>query len=110
MRSCSIKEITMFDISSHSAELSPAFALRRLIFGHRITEMIAVATRLGLADLLGDSAQTPSELASQLDVNPDALGRLLRALASVGVLAAQGQDCFALTPMGHYLRSDVPDS
>ena len=62
----------MVDHSLPSADLSPAFALRRLIFGHRVTEMIAVATRLGLADLLGDTAQTAPALAAQLDVSPDA--------------------------------------
>jgi hypothetical protein len=100
----------MFDTSLPSADLSPAFALRRLIFGHRVTEMIAVATRLGLADLLGDAAQTAPALAAQLDVSPDALYRLLRALASVGVVVAREQDRFALTPLGHCLRSDAPDS
>lgn len=71
----------MYAHSPSSADLPPAFALRRLIFGHRVTEMIAVATRLNLADLLGDSAQTAVELAAQLAVTPDALHRLLRALA-----------------------------
>jgi SAM-dependent methyltransferase len=100
----------MFDNGLPSEDLPPAFALRRLIFGHRLTEMIAVATRLGLADLLGDSAQTASELAAQLDANPNALHRLLRALASVGVVAAYEHDQYALTPIGQCLRSDAPDS
>src|SRR5215212_5060117 len=100
----------MFDTNGPSADLSPAFALRRLIFGHRVTEMIAVATRLGLADLLGETAQTAPELAAQLEVNPSALHRLLRALASVGVVVAHANDRFALTAMGHCLRRDTPDS
>ena len=100
----------MFDTSLPSADLPPAFALRRLIFGHRVTEMIAVATQLGLADLLGDAAQTAPALAAQLDVSPDALYRLLRALASVGVVVACEQDRFALTALGQCLRSDAPDS
>jgi precorrin-6B methylase 2 len=93
-----------------SADLSPAFALRRLIFGHRVTEMIAVATRLGLADTLGESAQTAPELAARLEADPDALYRLLRALASVGIVEARGQDRFALSAIGCCLRTDVPDS
>jgi hypothetical protein len=89
----------MFDTSSASSELAPAFALRRLIFGHRITEMIAVAIRLGLADQLGDTEQTGYELAARLAINPQALQRLLRALASVGVVASRGHDRFALMPI-----------
>jgi SAM-dependent methyltransferase len=100
----------MIDISLPSADVSPAFALRRLIFGHRVTEVIATATRLGLADLLGDTAQTAFELASQLEIDAPALHRLLRALASVGVVEARAPDRFALTPIGHCLRSDAPDS
>jgi predicted O-methyltransferase YrrM len=100
----------MFDYGSASLDLAPAFALRRLIFGHRVTEMIAVATRLGLADQLGDTEQTALELAAQLQVDPQALQRLLRALASVGVVVSRAHERFALTPMGQCLRSDAPDS
>jgi cyclopropane fatty-acyl-phospholipid synthase-like methyltransferase len=100
----------MFDNDVTSPDLAPAFALRRLIFGHRVTEMIAVATRLGLADQLGDTAQTALELASRLALDSRSLQRLLRALVSVGVVVPREHDRFALTPMGHCLRSDVPDS
>jgi SAM-dependent methyltransferase len=94
---------------SSSPNLAPALALRRLIFGHRVTAMIAVATQLGLADLLGDTAQSVAELAPQLQVNTRALDRLLRALCSIGVVT--GSDGrYALTPMGQCLRRDAPDS
>jgi hypothetical protein len=44
-------------LDAPSGDLSPAFALRRLIIGHRVTDMIAVATRLGLADMYGERAK-----------------------------------------------------
>src|SRR5215212_9891521 len=100
----------MFDNLSTSLDVPPAIALRRLIFGHRVTEMIAVATRLGLADLLGDTTQSAAELAPHIQVDPGALHRLLRALSSVGIVLAHEHDRFALSPIGLCLRSDAPDS
>jgi SAM-dependent methyltransferase len=100
----------MFDNLATAVDLPPALALRRLIFGHRVTAMIAVATQLGLADLLGDSAQTAAELAPRIHADARALHRLLRALSSVDVVVALEHDRYALTPLGQCLRSDVPDS
>ncbi|MEP7190153.1 MAG: methyltransferase [Roseiflexaceae bacterium] len=100
----------MFDNLSTGMHVPPAIALRRLIFGHRVTEMIAVATRLGLTDLLGDSTQSAAELAPYIQVDAGALHRLLRALASVGIVVADEHNRFALTPIGQCLRRDAPDS
>jgi hypothetical protein len=36
-------------------DLPPALALRRLILGHRVTQVIATAAQLGLADHLTDT-------------------------------------------------------
>lgn len=43
-------------------------------------------------------------------MHADALYRLLRALASVGVLQEDEERRFSLTPIGERLRSDAPDS
>ena len=42
--------------------------------------------------------------------HPRALYRLLRALAGLGVLAAQDNGCFALTPLAEPLRTGAPGS
>ncbi len=99
----------MFD-DAPSAELAPPLALRRLIFGHRIAHIIGVAAELGIADHLGATAQRAVDLAPKLHVDAEVLHRLLRALASIGVLKAHEADRFALTPMGACLRRDAPDS
>jgi SAM-dependent methyltransferase len=49
-------------------------------------------------------------LAAATETHPDALYRLLRALASVGIFAEDESGQFALTPLAEPLRSDVAGS
>jgi len=90
-----------------STDLPPALALRQLIFGHRVTQIIATAVRLGLADQLNDSPQRAADLAPLVQADVRALHRLLRALASVGVVAEVEHGRFTLTPIGACLQTDA---
>ena len=83
--------------------------LRRLINGYQVTQAIHVAAVLGIADLLADGPRTSDDLAVATDGAPDALYRLLRALAGVGVLREEEDRRFALTELGACLRSDAPE-
>lgn len=78
--------------------------------GSWITQGLAVAAELGLADILASEPRSCEELAEQTRANSDALHRLLRALASVGIFAMDEQGRFSLTPLAEMLRSDVPGS
>ena len=84
--------------------------LAGLITGFRVTPALYVAAVLGVADLLTDGARTSDALAAETDTDPDALYRLLRALATVGVFEEQPGRRFALTDLGDGLRSDVEGS
>lgn len=88
----------------------PSAALRRLINGFQVTQAIHVATVLGLADLLAGGPRSSDDLAAATKTHPDALYRLLRALASIGVFREEDGRQFALTDLGAGLRSDAPDS
>ncbi len=90
--------------------VSPAAALRQMLIGYRISQAIYVAAKLGIADLLKDGAKSSDELAKSAGANADALHRLLRVLASLGVFAQVDQRRFTLTPLGELLRTDVPGS
>jgi hypothetical protein len=85
-------------------------ALRQMLVGYRISQSIYVAAKLGLADLLKDGPQSSDELATAVAAHPDALHRLLRVLAGVGVFAQVDQRRFTLTPMGALLQRGVPGS
>jgi hypothetical protein len=82
----------------------------QLIAGFRISRILYVAARLGLADLLRETPADSAALASVTGTHAPSLYRLMRALASIGVLAEDEQHRFSLTALGNSLRSDVPDS
>jgi hypothetical protein len=64
-----------------------------------------VASRLDIADQLADGPAPVDTLARQANVRPDALYRVLRALASVGVFDEQPGRVFALNGPSAALRS-----
>jgi hypothetical protein len=84
--------------------------LSRLITGYFASQVIYVAARLGLADLLVEGPRSVDDLAQATATHPRSLFRLLRALASLGVFAEERDRRFALTPLAEPLRSDRPDS
>jgi O-methyltransferase/methyltransferase family protein len=88
----------------------PAETLRRLTNGYQSSQAVHVAATLGIADLLADGPRASDELASATGSHPDALYRLLRALASVGVLQEESGRTFSLTEVGDCLRRDSPES
>jgi hypothetical protein len=92
------------------ADADPAVVARQLMMGFRGTHLLAVMAELGVADLLGEGPRASADLAADLGAHPDALHRILRALAQLGVLDQEANGRFALTPVGECLRSDRPDS
>jgi hypothetical protein len=78
--------------------------------GFRTTQMLYVAAKLGLADHLRHGTRTPEQLAQAVAADAQALRRLLRALASMGIFAEEADGSFALTPLAEHLRSDAPQS
>jgi hypothetical protein len=56
-----------------------------LLNGYRLTQMVYVAARLGIADHLIKGPRTVEELAAASGAHAESLQRLLRALAGGGV-------------------------
>src|SRR5215211_2602712 len=98
----------MYELLDPAAGTPPALLLRRLIGSYRITHAIKAAAELGVTDHLGEGPRSADELAARLQVNPQSLYRLLRTLASIGLLADAGDRMFTLTPVGACLRRDAP--
>jgi hypothetical protein len=84
--------------------------LPQLLNGYRTAQAIHVAAVLGIADVLAGGPRTADELADACGAHAESLERLLRALASIGVLEEQDDRRFALAELGQGLRSDVPGS
>jgi O-methyltransferase domain/Dimerisation domain len=97
-----------------SAEISrgpqPSQVILQMLNGEWVAQAIAVAATLGVADLLAGGPKDVEQLASATSANPDALYRLLRALANVDVFAETENRRFTLTPLAECLRSDAPNS
>src|SRR3569832_2173529 len=78
----------------------PLEKLLDLVQSHRVTAVIYVAARLGLAELLRDGPRTVEELASRTHTDRDALARLLVALSTVGICSRVGEGRYLLTEVG----------
>ena len=85
-------------------------ALTEMAMGYSRSRVLCAAARLGVADALGDEERSVEQLAVSCGAQPASLYRLLRALASFGVVAERSPGRFVLTPFGKPLRKDAPNS
>jgi hypothetical protein len=85
-------------------------ALRRLINGYQVSQALHAIVSLGVPDALAGGPRSLDELASETGSDADALYRVLRAVAAIGVLEERPGRAFGLTPLGEGLRSDSPMS
>src|SRR5665213_244916 len=88
----------------------PHVGVLQLIMGRRVGSIISVLAKLGIADQLEAGPKTAEELARLVDAHPEALYRLLRAAASVGLTAEGADGKFSQTPMSEVLRSNAQPS
>jgi hypothetical protein len=96
--------------TTDASQAPPGHALYRMATGHFVPRALALAAKLGLADLLKDGPRTAGDLAVATQTHAPSLTRIVRLLVSVGVFAELPDGTFALTPLGEPLRSDVPGS
>src|SRR5437016_13676458 len=91
-------------------KVSHPMTLMNLTAGKWVSQAIAVAAELGMADLLKDGPRTAADIARTVNASEDAVYRLLRALGSVGLFADTGNRRFRLTPLGQVLRTDSSEA
>jgi hypothetical protein len=89
---------------------STAETLRQMISGYQGTQIVYVAARLNLADLLRDGPKSSDEVGRATGTHPQAILRLLRCLVSQGIFAYDDDGRFKLNHMGELLCSDHPHS
>lgn len=85
-------------------------AMQQAIGGFRVSQLIFVAAKLHLADRLAAGPLPVAQLARATGVQEDALYRVLRTLAGIGIFAEDEGRIFRTTPAADYLRGDAPDS
>jgi hypothetical protein len=81
-----------------------------LLSGMPIACMLQAIAELGVADELADGPLSVKELAERTGSNPDALYRVLRAVATKGVFTEVSHRTFGLTQLAQILRSNLPNS
>jgi hypothetical protein len=92
------------------ADFTYAQAMIELFNRYIPTRVIYVAAKLGLADHIGDNGAVAQDLAEKLNVHPDALYRVMRVLAGLGVLRQDKDERFFVTALGDTLRQESPES
>ena len=90
--------------------VTPSAALVQMAMSYSRSCTLCAAARLGVADALGDDVRSVESLAESCQADADALYRLLRALASIGITEETAPKHFRLTPFGRPLRRDVAQS
>jgi hypothetical protein len=95
---------------SSSEALPPHVQLIQMATAGWVSRVTYAAARLGLADHLAEGPKTAAELGGPLSVHVPSLHRLMRTLASLGILTERGDRRFALTPLGEALKTGAPGS
>jgi C-methyltransferase len=91
--------------------LAPApVTMIELILAGWMSQAIAAAVELGIADALAEGPLTAEDLAGRIGADADAVDRLLRALVSRGVFRRHSDGAYGLNPLADTLRSDAPSS
>lgn len=87
------------------AEISPSSGMLQLLAGRWVTGALGAVAELAVADELAGGPKTPEEIAVRVGADPQALHRVLRALASMGVFIEDDQGRFANSALSETLRT-----
>jgi hypothetical protein len=97
-------------MTSENHSPPPFVGLANLLQGNFVAGALAGLAQLGIADLVAAGPRSAADLAREIGADASALYRLMRATASVGVLAEQEDGRFAQTPLSDCLRRDATPS
>lgn len=86
----------------------PPFRLMQIESAFWQSRALYVAARLDVAGALGDEELAVGVVAERVGADPDALGRLLRLLAAMGVFEEAGGGIYRNNKVSAYLRADNP--
>ncbi|MCW1921750.1 acetylserotonin O-methyltransferase [Luteolibacter arcticus] len=86
----------------------PHAQLVQMAMAHWVSHVVHAAAKLGIADHLAGGPQGAVALAEATGTHAPSLYRLMRTLASLGILEEDGSSRFALTPLGEALKTGAP--
>src|SRR4029078_7333234 len=91
-------------------ELPPHVKLIQMGRAYIVSRIVYAAAKLDLADQLAFGPKSARELAGFMQAHAPSLHRLMRTLASLGILTERPEQRFALTTLGEALRTTAPGS
>ena len=98
-------------IPSTSSPVSDSAArILELVTSGWIASAVNAAAELGVADAMSEAPISVEEIAERVGADTEALHRLLRACADLGIVEELPGRNFSLTGLGAALRGDAPDS
>ena len=95
---------------SKNQALPPHAQLVQMAMAHWVSHIVYVAAKLSLADHLAQGPKSADALAGPTGTHSPSLYRLMRTLASLGILTEDATHRFALTPLGSALKTGAPGS
>jgi O-methyltransferase/methyltransferase family protein len=101
----------MIEKNHSTTDTTPPHAqLIQMAMAHWVSHIVHVAAKLSLADHLANGPKSADELAGPTKTHAPSLYRLMRTLASLGILNEDVAHRFALTPLGDALKTGAPGS
>jgi len=84
--------------------------LNCILQGYKYAQLLYVAARTGIADVLKEGAKASEELAQTMGLDALVLGRVMRGLGLCGFVARDDNGRFVLTSFGERFQTDAPGS
>ena len=98
------------DLAGPAPSAGDRVTLFRILSSPWIAQSCYALAKAGIPDLMAAGPSSPAELAAASGVDVGVLYRMLRALASAGLVREGPPGWFGLTPVTQLLRSDLPRS
>jgi hypothetical protein len=95
-------------MTDETQSLPPHVHLVQLAMAHWGSHVVYVAAKLGLADLLAKGPMSAEQLAERTETHAPSLYRLMRTLASLGIMSEDSSHRFSLTPVGEAMKTGAP--
>jgi len=95
-------------MTDETQTMPPHVQLVQLAMAHWGSHVVYVAAKLGLADLLAKGAMSAEQLAERTETHAPSLYRLMRTLASLGIMNEDSSHRFSLTPVGEAMKTGAP--
>jgi hypothetical protein len=98
----------MMDNKRDEPQKPPHLPLVEMAMANWISQILYVGAKLSLADHLAKGPMSADQIAKITESDPTSLYRLMRTLASLGIMTEDDAHRFSLTPLGEAMKTGAP--